>query len=322
MLEVNNLTINLNTVFGDATAVRNLSFNLYKGKTLGIVGESGCGKSLTALAIMGLLPENSWSDGEVNFNNENLLTYSEDKLCKIRGNKISMIFQEPMTSLNPLHTIGKQIAEPMILHGKIPRRTIKKEVIKLLDMVGIPEPSKRISSFPHELSGGQRQRVMIAMALSCKPQILIADEPTTALDVTIQKQILDLIRNLINDLGMSMILISHDLGVIANNVEDVIVMYGGVSVEKGKTTKVIKNISHPYSKGLFSAIPTLETSNNKNIRLKTIPGTVPEITEIPSGCTFQGRCEYVSDICMKNSPLSVKISEDHEAFCFNLNMVD
>ena len=322
MLDVKNLNINLNTVYGNATAVRNLSFRLEKGKTLGIVGESGCGKSLTALAVMGLLPENGWSTGEIIFNNENLLNFNEDKLCKIRGNSIGMIFQEPMTSLNPLHTIGKQIAEPMILHGKVPRSMIKKEVIKLLDMVGIPDPSKRISSFPHELSGGQRQRAMIAMALSCKPEILIADEPTTALDVTIQKQILDLIKGLIDDLGMSMILISHDLGVIANNVHEIIVMYGGVCVEKGQTKKVIQNISHPYSKGLFSAIPTLETPEKKDLRLKTIPGTVPEITEIPKGCTFQGRCEFVSDICISRSPDSVKISNNHEAFCFNLDKVN
>jgi len=322
MLNIKNLSVNLNTVHGNATAVRDLSFKLEKGKTLGIVGESGCGKSLTALAVMGLLPENSWSSGEIVFNNKNLLNFSEDQLCKIRGNSIGMIFQEPMTSLNPLHTIGKQIAEPMILHGKVPRSKIKKEVIKLLDMVGIPDPSKRISSFPHELSGGQRQRAMIAMALSCKPEILIADEPTTALDVTIQKQILDLIKDLINDLGMSMILISHDLGVIANNVQEIIVMYGGVCVEKGQTKKIIKNISHPYSKGLFSAIPTLETPENKDLRLKTIPGTVHEITAIPDGCTFQGRCEYVTDKCISNSPNLVKISEGHEAFCFNLDKVN
>ncbi len=322
MLDIKNLNINLNTVYGDATAVRNLSFKLEKGKTLGIVGESGCGKSLTALAVMGLLPENSWSTGEIIFNNKNLLSLNEDKLCKIRGNSIGMIFQEPMTSLNPLHTIGKQIAEPMILHGKVTRSMIKKEVLNLLDMVGIPDPLKRISSFPHELSGGQRQRVMIAMALSCKPEILIADEPTTALDVTIQKQILDLIKDLIDEFGMSMILISHDLGVIANNVQEIIVMYGGVCVEKGYTKKLINNISHPYSQGLFSAIPTLEMQEDSEQRLKTIPGSVPEITEIPKGCTFQGRCEYVSDICVKNSPNSVKISDDHEAFCFNLDKLN
>ncbi len=320
MLDIKNLTINLNTINGSATAVRDLSFYLDKGETLGIVGESGCGKSLTALAIMGLLPENSWASGVIKFDGQNILDLSEKKLCKVRGNKIGMIFQEPMTSLNPLHTIGKQIAEPMVLHGKVKRNLVKKNVINLLDMVGIPDPDKRFSSYPHELSGGQRQRVMIAIALSCEPEILIADEPTTALDVTIQKQILDLIKSLIKELGMSMILISHDLAVIANNVNKIIVMYGGNCVEKGYTKNFLKNISHPYSKGLFSAIPTLDTSPKNSIRLKTIPGTVPEITEIPPGCTFQGRCDYVTGVCKKSFPGPKKISDGHEVFCFNINI--
>ena len=321
MLSVNNLDVIINTVFGEARAVRDLSFELDKGQTLGLVGESGCGKSITALAILGLLPENSWAKGQIQFNGRDLLSLNENEMCSIRGNKISMVFQEPMTSLNPLHTIGKQIAEPMILHGIVSRGSALKKVIKLLDMVGISEPSKRISSYPHELSGGQRQRVMIAMALSCNPEILIADEPTTALDVTIQKQILDLIYNLINDLGMSMILISHDLGVIANNVNEIIVMYGGSCVEKGPTRTLFSNLSHPYSQGLFSAIPTLKNSSKGKKRLKTIPGFVPELTDIPSGCTFNGRCSYVTEECKIAPPSVVEVAPNHYSACLHIDEV-
>lgn len=257
MLQIENLQVKINSGDDSTIAVRDISFNLGKGSTIGIVGESGCGKSMTALAIMGLLPENSLVRGKVIFNEKDLLSFNEQQYCQIRGNKIGMIFQEPMTSLNPLHRIGKQIAEPMILHRKVSRREAKNEVIKLLDMVGIPEPSKRIASFPHELSGGQRQRVMIAMALSCGPDILIADEPTTALDVTIQKQILDLINNLIEDLNMSMIFISHDLAVVKFVCDEVNVMNSGIFVEQGKTREIFSRPRHEYTQSLLKSVPRI-----------------------------------------------------------------
>ncbi len=319
LLAVDNLTVTLNTVRGPARAVRNLSFELQKGQTLGIVGESGCGKSVTALAIMGLLPENGWADGTVKLAGENLLTHSEDQMCQVRGNRIGMVFQEPMTSLNPLHTVGRQIAEAMRLHRGVSKAEARTEVLRLLDMVGIPEPTKRINSYPHQLSGGQRQRVMIAMALSCGPELLIADEPTTALDVTIQKQILDLIRNLIEDLGMAMILISHNLGVIYQNVQDVIVMYGGARVESGPTHDVFANLSHPYSQGLFEAVPQIDDTKASRRRLRTIPGTVPELADLPAGCTFQDRCDYVTDACRPTQPPVVQIAAGHIVACLHID---
>jgi peptide/nickel transport system ATP-binding protein len=318
LLSVDNLSVTLNTVRGPARAVRNLSFELEKGETLGIVGESGCGKSLTALAIMGLLPENGWADGRVGLDGENLLDYSEDQMCRVRGDRIGMVFQEPMTSLNPLHTVGKQIAEAMILHRGMNRGEARAEVIRLMDLVGIPEPAKRVGSYPHQLSGGQRQRVMIAMALSCGPELLIADEPTTALDVTIQKQILDLIKNLIEDLGMAMILISHNLGVISQNVKDVIVMYGGTRVESGPTHDVFSDLSHPYSQGLFSAVPQIDDTKASRRRLTTIPGTVPELADLPAGCTFQERCIYVTDACRPTPPPVVQVADGHNVACLQI----
>jgi peptide/nickel transport system ATP-binding protein len=318
LLSVENLSVTLKTVRGPALAVRNLSFELQKGETLGIVGESGCGKSLTALAIMGLLPENGWADGRVSLGGENLLDYSEDQMCQVRGDRIGMVFQEPMTSLNPLHTVGKQIAEAMVLHRGMNRGEARAEVIRLLDLVGIPEPAKRVGSYPHQLSGGQRQRVMIAMALSCGPELLIADEPTTALDVTIQKQILDLIKNLIEDLGMAMILISHNLGVISQNVKDVIVMYGGTRVESGPTNDVFSDLSHPYSQGLFSAVPQIDDTKASRRRLTTIPGTVPELADLPAGCTFQGRCTYVTDDCRPTPPPVVQVADGHSVACLHI----
>ena len=318
LLSVENLSVTLKTVRGPARAVRNLSFDLEKGKTLGIVGESGCGKSLTALAIMGLLPENGWADGRVTLGGENLLDYSEDQMCHVRGDRIGMVFQEPMTSLNPLHTVGKQIAEAMILHRGMNRGEARAEVIRLLDLVGIPEPAKRVGSYPHQLSGGQRQRVMIAIALSCGPELLIADEPTTALDVTIQKQILDLIKNLIEDLGMAMILISHNLAVISQNVQDVIVMYGGTRVESGPTNAVFSDLSHPYSQGLFSAVPQIDDTKASHRRLTTIPGTVPELADLPAGCTFQERCTYVTDACRPTPPPVVQVGEGHNVACLHI----
>ena len=248
LLAVEDLTVTLDTIHGLGHAVRNLSFELMPGNTLGIVGESGCGKSMTALSILGLLPENAVTTGSIYFDHRNLLTCSDQELCQIRGNRISMIFQEPMTSLNPVHTIGQQIIEIMTLHRGISKTEAKTEAIRLLDMVGIRDPKTRFSQYPHQLSGGQRQRVMIAIALANEPDLLIADEPTTAVDVTIQKQILKLIRSLVNELGMALILISHDLGVIANMVDQIIVMYGGTAVETGAASQIFLMSHTPIPK--------------------------------------------------------------------------
>lgn len=316
LLEVKNLNVMLKTARGPAMAVRDISFSLERGESIGIVGESGCGKSMTALALMGLLPENSETGGEILLDNENLLEKSEADMCNIRGNRMAMIFQEPMTSLNPVHRIGHQIMEPLILHRKLSKADAMEEARSLLDRVGIPNPAERLNNYPHQLSGGQRQRVMIAMALSCDPDVLIADEPTTALDVTIQDQILELIQNLVSEQGMSMILISHDLGVIGENVENVLVMYGGNKVETGPTGKVFKNLAHPYTQGLFAAIPKLGQGRGK--RLTTIPGTVPELVDLPAGCSFAGRCPIAKETCHLNIPTLQDLGDGHVVACLNL----
>ena len=323
LLAVEDLTVTLDTIHGLGHAVRNLSFELMPGNTLGIVGESGCGKSMTALAILGLLPENATTTGTIRFDHRNLLTCSERELCQIRGNRISMIFQEPMTSLNPVHTIGQQIIEIMILHRGISKTEAKTEAIRLLDVVGIRDPKSRFSQYPHQLSGGQRQRVMIAIALANKPDLLIADEPTTAVDVTIQKQILKLIRSLVDELGMALILISHDFGVIANMVDRIIVMYGGTAVEVGTTNRIFSNVSHPYTQGLLAAIPRIDSRNpSQQTQLNTIPGVVPELTELPIGCTFSDRCAIASSLCVKTPPPVTMINPDHYAACHHLERAD
>ncbi|MBL4740069.1 MAG: ABC transporter ATP-binding protein [Sneathiella sp.] len=316
LLEVENLNVDLSTAMGPARAVRNLNLTLDRGQSLGIVGESGCGKSMTALALMGLLPENAVTTGEIRLSNENLLKKSERDLCSIRGNRMAMIFQEPMTSLNPVHSVGRQIMEPLRLHRGLSKTDAKKKALQLMDRVGIPNPEERIANFPHQLSGGQRQRVMIAIALSCEPDILIADEPTTALDVTIQDQILELIHNLVAEEGMALILISHDLGVIAENTEKVAVMYGGTVVESGATDQIFGQLSHPYTQGLFAAMPKLGMSRNK--RLTTIPGTVPDLVNLPSGCTFTDRCPLASNICKETTPPIEELGPAHTVACHNL----
>ena len=321
LLAVENLTVTLDTVRGPGRAVRDLSFELDRGATLGIVGESGCGKSMTALALMGLLPENARTDGRVVFDGHDLLTLTESELCEVRGNRVAMVFQEPMTSLNPVHPIGRQVAEALVLHRGLNRGAAKREAIALLDGVGIPLPSQRFDNYPHQLSGGQRQRVMIAMALSCGPDLLIADEPTTALDVTIQKQILDLLRELIDDLGMGLILISHDLGVIAQSVDEIIIMYGGAAIERGSAATIFGELSHPYTQGLFGAVPRLglRRDDGQPVRLSSISGTVPELNELPDGCTFADRCELTTDECRAAPPPLVEISAGHAAACIHID---
>ena len=319
LLEVSNLDVTLQTNRGPARAVRDLSFSLDRGQTLGIVGESGCGKSMTALALLGLLPENGTTSGSIVLDGEDLLTFDEDALCRVRGNRIAMIFQEPMTSLNPLHSIGRQVTEPMLIHQGMSQQEASDEAILLLERVGIAGAAQRMDSYPHQLSGGQRQRVMIAMALSCKPDVLIADEPTTALDVTIQGQILDLIADLVEERGMALILISHDLGVIAETVDRVLVMYGGAGVETGPTASVFHHLAHPYSRGLFAAVPRLGSGGRRGDgkRLATIPGLVPELADLPVGCTFAERCSISDDQCAGTVPTVHDVAADkgHRVAC-------
>ncbi|MEJ6020757.1 ABC transporter ATP-binding protein [Ramlibacter sp. PS4R-6] len=319
LLEVEHLTITLQTHRGPARAVRDVSFTLDKGDTLGIVGESGCGKSMTAMALMGLLPEGAQVEGSIRLAGEELLTKSDSQMGQIRGDRIGMIFQEPMTALNPVHTVGKQVAEPLRLHRGLSGAQAREKVIALLDRVGIPDAARRIDAYPHQFSGGQRQRITIAMALACEPALLIADEPTTALDVTIQKQILELISGLVAERGMGLILISHDLGVIAQNVRRMLVMYGGSGVEDGTTRSVFADRMHPYTLGLFGARPGLRTP--KGQRLVTIPGTVPELADLPPGCPFAGRCRFTIPECRATVPPPVEVHPGHHARCIRLDAV-
>jgi len=319
LLEVQNLSVLLHTQRGPAYAVRDLSFTLDRAETLGLVGESGCGKSMTAMALMGLLPENAQISGSIRLDGQELTAKSDRAMNAIRGDRIGMIFQEPMTALNPVHTIGKQVAEPLRLHRGMSATEARKEAIALLDPVGIPDAAHRLDAYPHQFSGGQRQRITIAMALACGPQLLIADEPTTALDVTIQRQILELIRELVAERGMALILISHDLGVIAQNVARTLVMYGGTVVESGPTAEVFEHRIHPYTHGLLAARPGLHTA--KGQRLATIPGTVPELVDLPPGCRFAGRCAFTIPECHLTVPPPTDVGPDHRARCIRLDAV-
>ena len=307
ILEVKNLQTSFFTDDGEVKAVDDVSFNVYKGKTLGIVGESGCGKSVTSLSIMRLIPNPPGRivSGEILYQGRNLLDFSPAEMRAIRGNKISMIFQEPMTSLNPVFTIGNQISEAIDLHQDLSKKEVQNKTVEMLRLVGIPAPEKRTHEYPHQLSGGMRQRVMIAMALSCNPHVLIADEPTTALDVTIQAQILDLLKDLQQKVGMGLILITHDLGVVAEVADEVLVMYAGRVVEQGLVREIFANPKMPYTQGLLNSIPTMTqdpTGKVKKKRLETIPGIVPNLLHLPQGCRFQERCSHVIDDCRQQEP--------------------
>ena len=296
LLEVKDLKTYFYTDSGVAKAVDGVTFSLDKGKTLGIVGESGCGKSVTSLSIMRLVdPATGRNEGgSIIFDGQDLLTLPEKEMRKLRGNRISMIFQEPMTSLNPVFTIGDQISESLKLHKGLDKKAARDRAIELLELVGIPEAGKRVDEYPHQLSGGMRQRVMIAMALSGDPELLIADEPTTALDVTIQAQILQLIRDLQKELGMSVIYITHDLGVVANVADRVAVMYAGDIVEKAPTRALFDDPKHPYTIGLMNSIPDI---NDHVSRLRTLEGLVPSLYDMPSGCRFAPRCQFCCPEC-------------------------
>jgi peptide/nickel transport system ATP-binding protein len=316
LLDVHNLGVQLQTQRGPAAAVRELSFSLEKGQTLGLIGESGCGKSITALALMGLLPERAETSGSIRFDGQELVGLPDAALRRLRGNRIGMIFQEPMTALNPVHTIGHQVAEPLMLHRGATARAAQRQAIELLERVGIPDAARRAGAYPHQFSGGQRQRVTIAMALACGPELLIADEPTTALDVTIQGQILDLIADLVQERGMALLLISHDLGVIAQNVAQMMVMYGGRVMESGPTATVFAGMRHPYTRGLFGARPQLGAP--RGTRLSTIEGSVPELADLAPGCPFAGRCPQAGADCRTTKPTTHAFTTGHLAHCLHL----
>ena len=315
LLEVENLQTAFKTDKGEVVSVDNVSFSLKPGETIGIVGESGCGKSVTALSVMRLLGKTGRvKQGEIRFNDVNLAALSEDELRGIRGNDISMIFQEPMTSLNPVFSIGNQMMEGIKLHLKMKSREAKAYAIEMLKKVGIPRAEAIMDEYPHALSGGMRQRVMIAMALACKPKLLIADEPTTALDVTIQAQILELMKDLRKDSGTAIMLITHDLGVIAEMADKVVVMYAGQVVEEGDVFTLFDDPKHPYTKGLMGSIPHLEFEEGE--RLASIPGTVPSLTNMPKGCRFHTRCEFATDKCVSQQPPFMEAGKDHYARCW------
>ena len=320
LLEVQHLNVSLQTPRGQAQAVRDVSFSLARGQTLGLVGESGCGKSITALSLLGLLPDHAQVGGSVRFDQQELVGQDDAYLRHIRGNRIGMIFQEPMTALNPVHTIGHQVAEPMRLHRGIAKDAARHRAIALLDRVGIPNAAARFDAYPHQFSGGQRQRITIAMALACEPDLLIADEPTTALDVTIQGQILALIAELVKERAMALILISHDLGVIAQSVSHMMVMYGGSVVEAGTTRQIFSQRAHPYTRGLFAARPRLGAKRGE--RLMTIPGSVPELADLPRGCAFAGRCPHATAPCHTQQPVAQTVAGGQTARCFHLDTLD
>lgn len=314
LLEVKNLQTYFFTDDGTAKSVDNVSYSVDKNETLGVVGESGCGKSVTALSIMRLIPQPPGKivGGEIKLGGVDLLKLSEEEMRAIRGNRIGMIFQEPMTSLNPVFTVGDQIEESIILHQKVSKEEAKKRAIEMLKQVGIPAPEQRYGEYPHQLSGGMRQRIMIAIALSCNPEVLIADEPTTALDVTVQAQILELIKSLQERLGMAVILITHDLGVIAETADKVAVMYASHIVEYAPVDEVFYNPLHPYTVGLLGSIPKL---NIESDRLMTIEGTVPPPTNYPVGCNFNTRCPWATEICYKEEPALIEHEPNHMAAC-------
>jgi peptide/nickel transport system ATP-binding protein len=316
LLTVTDLRVTLQTARGPADALRGISFSLQRGETVGLIGESGCGKSITALALMGLLPDGARVSGSIRFAGQELTTLDEPALCRLRGNRIGMVFQEPMTALNPLHTVGRQIAESLRLHKGTSGVAARAEALRLLERVQLPQARERLDAYPHQLSGGQRQRVVIAIALACGPDLLVADEPTTALDVTVQREVLDLLAELVREDGMGLLLISHDLGVMADTVQRLLVMYGGTVVESGPTAEVFEHLAHPYTRGLFAARPRLGLA--RGTRLATIPGRVPELADMPRGCPFAERCPLVIDACRVADPPPVALGAGHEARCLRV----
>ena len=315
LIEIKDLKTSFFTSDGELRAVDGVSFEIEEGKTMGLVGESGCGKSVTALSTMRLIPKAAGRvvGGEIRYRGDNLLSFDETRMRNIRGNEISMIFQEPMTSLNPVFSVGAQIEEVIVLHQRMTKKDARDKAIEMLRLVKIPEPEIRIDDYPHQLSGGMRQRVMIAMALSCNPSLLIADEPTTALDVTIQAQILVLIEELQDELGMALLLITHDLGVVAEQADDVAIMYAGKIVERAVPEVIFSRPLHPYTLGLLKSIPGY---NGVKKKLEAIPGIVPSPLDLPAGCRFSDRCARAEDGCKEAEPELREVEERHWVSCF------
>ena len=319
LIEIRDLHTQFFTDEGLARAVDGVSYTVGRGETLGVVGESGCGKSVTALSILRLIPDPPGKivDGQILFEDKNLLDLPPAAMRRIRGNDISMIFQEPMTSLNPVFTIGNQIAEAVRLHQGMNRKEAMNKAVEMLDIVGIPVPEHRVHEYPHQLSGGMRQRAMIAMALSCNPRVLIADEPTTALDVTIEAQILDLMRGLQDELGTAIIMITHDLGVIAEMARKVVVMYAGKVVEQAQVGALFAEPNHPYTQGLLRSLPRADKdATGGKHRLQEIPGIVPSLLNLPPGCKFASRCPKVMAVCEEEEPPLEQVAPDHYSACW------
>lgn len=316
LLDVQGLETTFKTSEGIVHAVNGVSFGLKEGETLGVVGESGCGKSVTMLSILGLIPTppGNVKAGMANFFGQDLMKMSKDEIRAIRGAQIGMVFQDPMTSLNPVLTVGRQLTEPLMLHLGMTKKQADERASELLEMVGIPNAKDRLSDFPHQFSGGMRQRVMIAMALSCSPQLLIADEPTTALDVTIQAQIMDLVKRLRNELGMAIVWITHDLGVVAGLAQRVLVMYGGYIIEEAQVNELFVNPSHPYTIGLIGSLPRIDRGENK--KLASIDGLPPMLFEKPKHCPFAPRCKWVMERCWNENPVLETVAPEHRVACW------
>ncbi len=317
LLAVEDLSVVLDGPRGRLEVLRRVSFGLDRGRILGIVGESGSGKTMTALALIGLLPETAAASGSVRLDGQELIGLAETELCRLRGDRIAMVFQEPMTALNPLQTIGAQVAEPLLLHRGASARQARAAAVALLDRVGLPEPARLAGAYPHQLSGGQRQRAVIAMALACGPDLLVADEPTTALDVTTQAQILDLLVELVEAEGKALILVSHDLGTIAETVDEVLVLYGGTVVERAPVAALLRHRAHPYTQGLFAARPALGRGGTAPLR--AIPGSVPDLAALPGGCRFADRCPLAIAACATAPPPLTPVAAGHVAACIRLD---
>jgi peptide/nickel transport system ATP-binding protein len=316
LLAVADLDVALAGPHGPLIVLREVGFTLDRGRILGIVGESGSGKTMTGLTLMGLLPAGAQATGSVRLDGRELLGAADTELCRLRGDRIAMIFQEPVTALNPLQPIGRQVAEPLRLHRDITPGEARAEAVRLLDRVRLPEPARIAAAFPHQLSGGQRQRAMIAMALACRPDLLIADEPTTALDVTIQAQILDLLVELVEETGMGLILVSHDLALIAETADEVLVMYGGTVVEQASVAALLERPAHPYTQGLLAARPRL---GGGTAPLLPIPGSVPDLATLPPGCRFADRCRLAIPACRTAPPQPQQVGTGHQAACIRLD---
>jgi len=318
LLDIKGLKTYFFTEEGVVRAVDGIDLRIDRGETLGVVGESGCGKTVTALSIMRLIPmpPGRIVEGQMVWQNRDLVTLPPAQMRKVRGKEISMVFQEPMTSLNPVFTIGEQIAEAIRLHERLGRRDAMAKTVEMLKIVHIPNPERRVKEYPHQLSGGMRQRVMIAMALSCNPKLLIADEPTTALDVTIQAQILDLLNELKAKIGMAVLLITHDMGVIAETAQRVMVMYAGKVVEEAPVKDLFKEPLHPYTQGLLRSIPRIDTAATTKRRLEAIPGVVPSLLNLPKGCKFEPRCPHAKPVCKDQEPVLKEMKPGHKVSCW------